>query len=192
MQARSAEHAIAQQELLRKFPSLKLTSSEANGKAAEAEPVPTTDSIDGAKTPELFLSFELFSYLLDSTFSPDQPQDEVRRRIETRAAALGFGADLWNRLAKSSEPFLKMERQRQRLAKTEPPSSGMAENGEMSDQKLLLCRARAEALVAAKAEFGEEPFLRLLYEVVAPSLHVTYIVGEATASHLRFLEEGCR
>lgn len=192
MQARSAEHAKAQREILRNFPALTLTSPEADSQAVKTKTAPRTDSIAGDKTPELFLSFELFSYLIDSTFSPDHPYNEARRRIETRAAALGFGADLWSRLEKASEPFLRMERQRQRLARTEPSTSGMAEKGEMNEQARLSCRARAEAIAAAKVEFGEEPFLRLLYEVVAPNIHVTYVVSEATADHLRFLEGGCR
>lgn len=57
---------------------------------------------------------------------------------------------------------------------------------------LAHCRSLAQALAAAKAEFGEEIFLRLLYQEVAPSVSITYSLDERTRDRLRSLENGCQ
>src|SRR5215203_6795682 len=147
--------------------------------------------IDGRQTPELFLPWELFTSLLADAFPPGAEHAELLRRpIEERAAALGFGRDLWPRLAKVAAPLLKLETDQERLG----PSPSIPTNGyELDARSLHFCRARAQAIAAAKAEFGEDPFLRLLYEALAPQVQFDYFgVDSGLADHLRFLERGCR
>jgi hypothetical protein len=151
---------------------------------------PPVETIDGRKTPELFLTWELFTDLLDRDLLADGLVGRERReRIEERAAALGFGQDLWPRLKKVAAPFIALRRQAARL----PVQSGKVTGGlQMDADGLRLCRARSRAIAAAKAEFGEEAFLRLLYEAVAPNLQITGMLAPGLAEHLRFLEGGCQ
>lgn len=140
--------------------------------------------------PLLFLRrpWELFHSLLTSGFPPDgRHQKEFRQDIEERAAALGFGADLWRRLGKLASPLLELQREDARRAKALKSPAGD------SHLTLPICRARAKALAAAKAEFGEEAFLRLLYEVIAPSLSKSSgeIEPKAAAANLLRIEGGC-
>ena len=152
---------------------------------------PSTYSVEGKDDPELFLPSELFRHLLATCFPPEG-NSSSRRRIEQRAAALGFGSDLWSRLGKVAEPLLAYDRERHKLA-MDTLRSG-AEVLEPED-RYLRCYLQADALSAAKMEFGEEAFFRLLYETVAPSLSISDSPNQSAAElakDLRYLEEGCR
>lgn len=145
-------------------------------------------SIEGRTEPELLMPTELFSALISDAFPEDGQPNEMKERIEEGAVVLGFGNDLWPRLERVTAPYLRLRKENYERA-----MAGRALTGnEDKSQQLLGCRARAEALARAKAEFGDEHFLRLLYEVVATTLSVTYTGEDGTASHLRFMEGGCR
>lgn len=151
------------------------------------------DSFNGQETPELFLPSELFENLLLRGFPPDgRHQQESRRSLEERAAALGFGADFWKRLGRAAAPYLELRRERDRLALADQRSTTEASrlNGALTPN--ALCQARHKALNDAKALFGEEVFLRLLYEAVAPNLGVAYLVEDGIEEDLRRTEGGCR
>lgn len=183
MKSRADAERVEQQKLSKSFP-LPGTDDPRTG-AEEAQP--SSDVIRGDKTPELFLTWELFHTLLTRGFSIDDERPvESRRSIEDRAVALGFGKDLWPRLEKATAPFLKLQRQDEGRAHSPFSPSATAH------EELLWCRTRAAAITAAKAEFGEEAFLRLLYEGVAPSAIKAYVFDETTAEDLRFQEGGCR
>lgn len=150
-------------------------------------------SIDGQQTPELLLPFELFNSLLSSCCSPGKENMELpRRRIEEGAAALGFGSDFWDRLKKAAAPLLSLERENFRRAMADQSGFNSEVVLKLTAQEIRLCRARANALAAAKEEFGEEPFLRLLYEVIAPSVGIDYIDKEGLPNHLRYIQGGCK
>ena len=152
---------------------------------------PSPDSIEGKENPELFLPHELFNFLLITCFPPEGDLFS-RGRIEQRAPALGLGSDFWSRLGKISEPLLDLDSKRHKLA-MEAIRSG-AEVPEV-EGPYLRCRLRADALSAAKAEFGEEVFLRLLYEAVAPSIGISGSPDQDMAEldeSLRYQEGGCR
>jgi hypothetical protein len=155
---------------------------------------PIVDRVDGNETPELFLPSELFDSLLSMGFPPDGDfQNRTQEIIEKRAVALGFGRDIWRRLNKASAPYLKLQSEYERSAGMRQPAT--AETLAMGEDELRWCRARSTALAAAKAEFGEESFLRLLYQAVAPNISKTYLVKNGYAEHSRFLlfvEGGCR
>ena len=154
------------------------------------------DMIEGEKNPELFMTFELFDQLLEMGFPPHgMNQQESRRLIEERAAALGFGQDLWDRLERAAAPFLKLQRREEELARKGLLPSRPADSAKMSPEDLHWCRERARAIAAAKAEFGEEPFLRLLYAGVTPGFSITYAthtVNLGDADRLRYVEGGCQ
>jgi hypothetical protein len=148
--------------------------------------------LKGALNPELFLPRELFIYLLMSAFPAEgYDTNEYKRMIEDRAAALGFGSDLWTRLRKVAAPVLALERKREKLARENPSAIVMKEGTEMDDDDIVLCRAQAQALAQAEAEFGKEPFLRLLYQAVTPALQTSDTLYEGVAELQSYLERGC-
>jgi hypothetical protein len=188
MKARAAKKRAEYEEMKKRAPELVADG----GPSREG-----VDSITGSETPELFLPWELFNHLLERGFSFEEEPSESRRSIDERAAALGFGRDFWPRLENIASPFLQLRRERFTRAMTgsTAPSHSVVETKhglEMNREDLLFCRTRAEALAAAKAEFGEEPFLRLLYEVVAPPIGLSYPVDKESLEQLRFLERGCQ
>ncbi|MFL6232499.1 MAG: hypothetical protein ACJ76N_05140 [Thermoanaerobaculia bacterium] len=188
MKARAEARAAKLKDFEKRFPA------PANDLfAGELKNQQNVDTIEGETNPELFLTFELFDQLLVMGFPPhSMNQKESRRLIEERAVALGFGQDLWDRLERAAAPFLKLQRREEQLARNGllPPRS---EDGtKMSPEALHWCRERARAIAAAKVEFGEEPFLRLLYAGVTPGFGVTYVLDPRAADRLRYLEGGCQ
>jgi hypothetical protein len=186
MKARASEQA-AEQKALRKF----IPRDESDPLWQIPEDSAPTMLIEGRRTPELFLTWELFNSLLSRAFPRGgESAEPLRRPIEQRAAALGFGRDLWPRLRKVAEPLLKLEAEQERLRRSPSvPASGY----KLDAWSIHLCRVRAQAIADAKAEFGEEAFLRLLYEALAPEVQLLYgAVDPELADHLRFLEGGCR
>lgn len=138
--------------------------------------------INGRDTPELFTPMELFIHFVEGAYSFDGRDQRIRRqRVEEEAAALGFGADLWQRLRRVAAPYIKLFQEDHRIAIAEKLETGPT-------PPEVLCGARRDALDAALDEFGEEAFLRLLYEVVAPPLSTSMLMPE----NLRRWEGGCR
>lgn len=181
--AREAEHQAEQESIFRRFGD-PLEGELKNMKGPPA----TAEHLDGRKAPELFLPGELFTQLINHGFSPQGGNWDVRRSrepIEERAAALGFGRDLWVRLEKVAAPYLELLRE----------SGPRRVDQEISERDIRLCQLRTRVLEAAKVEFGEESFLRLLYEAVAPNALRVYILkGPDYRQHeeqLRSLEGGC-
>jgi len=162
-------------------------------KARAPEPVSIQEIIYGSKTPELLLPIEIFDALLERGFPSNGEKEDLQRSrvwIEERAAALGYGHDFWARLEGAAASYLKLlhEADRQRPA-----------NQANTDKyKTSLCRARSQALKAAQAELGEESFLRLLYEAVAPNVAIARLLGryppdyQRYSEDLRFQERGCQ
>ena len=150
------------------------------------------DEIRGRETPELFLPMELFNALMESGFlAGEDYQAEYRERIQQRAVALGFGKDLWSRLERVTGSYLTLQRRRERLATQREPLSAK-ETAELEAISNRSCAVRARALAMAKKEFGEESFLRFLYETVAPSISISYEVNAQAAENLRRMEGGCQ
>lgn len=182
MKARVAEVRAEQHARQKLFPKIDDELFVAGDEGSRS----VMDTLDGSKHPELFFPNELFSHLLNDAFPPDREyQSESRLPLKERAAALGFGRDLWPRLEKAAAPLLKLEAERARR-RVEP-------GGE--DEAIRLCRVRAQALAAAKSEFGEEAFLRLLYEAVAPGM-AREVIGRGLVvedvDRMRYIAGGCQ
>src|SRR5436305_5908869 len=168
-------------------------AAEAAGDFAEKSRREDLDVINGRRNPELFLPVELFNILLLNAFPPGGIDPAgYRGMIEPHAAALGFGADFWLRLGRVAAPVLDFEREREKLAKTNPARLHRQEGSEINAEEISACRDRAEALVKAETEFGKEPFLRLLYDVIAPSSEVTYSLRGGIVEQARAMERGCQ
>jgi hypothetical protein len=188
MKARAEERAAEIKAFEKRFPA-----PPQNFFGAEAKNKQNVDTIRGEKHPELFLTIELFDHLLDMGFPFNGTgQQESRGLVEERAVALGFGRDLWSRLGRAVNPFLKMQRREEQFAQNGTLPSRSAGGSTMSPEALRWCQARARAIAAAETEFGKEPFLRLLYSGVTPGFSITYAVSQGTADRLRYLEGGCQ
>jgi hypothetical protein len=149
------------------------------------------DVVEGKEAPELYLPTELFSHLLRVAFPPPGAGATLpRRAIEERAASLGFTGDLWPRLEIAVAPHLDLQLGSSRLFGPAPALGGKGLFGKEATQRAQ-CRHQADALAAAKAEFGEEQFLRLLYEVVAPTVRLSYSVNWMSRAEARYIEQGC-
>jgi hypothetical protein len=188
MKARAEARAAKLKEFEKRFPA-----PPDDLFAGEVKNQQNVDTIEGETNPELFLNFELFDQLLEMVFPPNgMNQQETRRLIEERAVVLGFGQDLWDRLERVAAPFLKLQRREEQLARNGILPSRPADGTKMSPEALHWCRERARAIAAAKAEFGEEPFLRLLYAGVAPGFGITYVFDLGRGDRLRYVEGGCQ
>jgi len=177
MDARMAEDAAKREKWLQTFDG-------------EIDIPETQPSIDGRRAPELLLPHELFSALISEAFPEDGRPSEMRGPIEEGAAVLGFGSDLWTRLEKSAAPYLKLRSARYRSA-----MAALARSQSLAEDETVMrleCRARADALAKAQAEFGKDSFMRLLYEVVAPMYGIDYTGVSNEADRLRSQEGGCR
>jgi len=188
MKARAEERAARLKELEKHFPA-----PADDLFAGELKNQQNVDTIRGETNPELFMTIELFDQLLEMGFPPKgMDKQESRRLIEERAVVLGFGQDLWDRLERAAAPFLKLQRREEQLARNGLLPARPADSTKMSPEALHWCRERARAIAAAEAEFGEEPFLRLLYAGVAPGFSITYAVDPGKADRLRYVEGGCQ
>jgi hypothetical protein len=187
MAARAAEEAEKEKAFRARNPELAedpLFKTDYPGR-------PLMETIDGAETPELFMVWELFTFFVDRAFPVlGSDNSHYRQRIEQRAAALGFGHDMWTRLEVATSPFNGLMRE----ARLRPPHPAKPKKGFVMDSEdLHWCRVRAQAIANAKAEFGEEAFLRLLYEVIAPDQKVSGVyTASGLAERYRFMEGGCK
>jgi len=187
-----ADEALAEERAISKAFPASTEDVWKVGAGGSADPI--TDRIDGRKTPELFLPSELFDSLMNLGF-PQDAHDQMKTRdiVAKRAAALGFGRDMWRRLERTSAQYLSLRHKIAQSADTMQPVG--VETLAMDNDELRWCRARSSAIAAAKSDFGEEAFLRLLYLAVAPHISRTYLVKDGYAAHARFLlfvEGGCR
>jgi hypothetical protein len=127
---------------------------------------------------------------MTEAFPEDGRPSEMKSRFEEGAVVLGFGSDPWIRLERSAAPYLKLRNQVYRNAMAALARSQSFEEDKSMAQRE--CRAMTDALAKAQAKFGREPFLRLLYEVVAPVSGVGYSGESDEADSLRSREGGCR
>lgn len=184
--SRQAEYQAYKDALRKRFPEYVKRTAAPAGLVEEM--------LDGSKNPELFLPGELFDILLQRAFAPGRESANVsgfRADYQRWAAALGLGADLWDRLEEASAPYLSFLQSESRQGL---PSSADIPAKEARSQ-FRTCQARIQALEEAKVEFGEEVFLRLLYEAVAPSVREASLYPsnhQRMVDELRFQEGGCR
>jgi len=138
--------------------------------------------IDGAANPELFLPYELFTALI-AAIDPDLPESDraVHRAMFERAMkGAGFRPEkVWTDLRAATGRYFAMR---------EAVKSG----AEKSSPQVRLCKARYDAIAAARKRFGGDAFDRLLYTVVAPTLSTQGpLPSERERAGLLYLSSGC-
>jgi len=156
-----------------------------NGNAISEERAPrvaTTLSyvIDGTRNPELFTPTEVFDGLLFGFSRDARTQDDIRAAVAANLGRLQVTpAQFWDGLESVSTPYLDAVQRRQDGTSTMTASE--------------FCRARLEALSAARARFGARSFDWLMYAAVAPKMQSRYATTERDPqTSLRAREAGCR
>jgi hypothetical protein len=151
--------------------------------------------IDGARDPQLFLPWELFENLTGSL-----REDSLRDRQRLSTAITKFGwkdAEFWPTLATLTAAYrtrhaglLNLMQAMQEM----PPAERRDAEARLESENIALCGLRADALVQARAHFGEEAFQRFLYEAVAPQILISSggRADEGERRRLLYVEGGCR
>ncbi len=154
--------------------------------------------IDGDKTPEAFLPFELFNSLLGGLRGDAAFQQQRRAMLRSRITAYGFKDPdvFWGELGRIVQPHLAL------LAKSASLDDRIQRAGARDRDALqtlrhqldiTVCHSRFQALSAARRHFGQENFDRFLYSVVAPDLHtMAPVAGADAASLLTYSAGGCQ
>jgi hypothetical protein len=164
-------------------------------KADGREAVEADDHVvDGARNPEILTPFELMDSLLGvhSFLDKDRGRKEkFHREWAARRGAEHLGSGFVEELRVLFEPMIAVHYERRRVNATGEYQPVQTENRD--------CRATAEALVLARATYGEEKFHRFLYEVIAPEVSFStsssspesFYEADRWLDEWRWFEEGC-
>jgi len=147
------------------------------------------DVIDGSRNPELFLPVELFEMLVTRGYVGDTWRDDY----DLRLASAGLPGNFWHRLETIDEQYihdLRAEYEVLERGKSADESARSRIDEEVAGLTTTLCRERADALIAARNEFGVA-LDRFLYTVVAPGTAM-YFEEPQNPAQLRSAERGCR
>lgn len=138
------------------------------------------ETIDGQRHPHLFLPHELFTGLATAFTSDMSLRAKQQAYYGAGVEAFGWNREeFWTALEEVSQTFVRLR-------------YFTAPNTPVSDA--ALCRARYEALHAARERFGRAEFDRFLYTVVAPSQRQSTAADnpEMIRASLMRREAGCR
>ncbi|HEV7769012.1 MAG TPA: hypothetical protein VGQ76_28725 [Thermoanaerobaculia bacterium] len=156
---------------------------------------PLVDSFDGKTHPELFLPHEIFQNFVKLAFMTNSAREPVlHRSLMSEVRRLELPADFFERLRSVSTLYISQtwtEREiGQRLQGLRGAALSNAEKA-LAVTQADLCRSRADALSAARTEFGRERFDRFLYEVMAVNM---FSVADRLPDSelLRYAAGGCR
>lgn len=156
----------------------------------------TVDAFDGQTHPELFLPHEVFEELMELAFlASPRTSEVVRTGFLPEVRQHGLPPDFWQRLQAASTVYLADNRAVRDLLDTDSPRLSTPARQRMEETLELrhgdACRSRADALAAARKEFGRERFDRFLYEVIAVNMFYT-ADRLLDPEVLRQGERGCR
>jgi hypothetical protein len=157
--------------------------------------VPDVDAFDGKTHPELFLPHEVFRNVIGLAFLADPRTGEVvRRGYRSDVERHGLPADFWDRLRSVSTIYISDATAEHNIGRSLHQLSGLARRRAeetLALKRIDLCRSQADALTAARREFGRERFDRFLYEVFAVDMfHASDRLLDPAL--LRRAEAGCR
>lgn len=154
------------------------------------------DVVEGQRDPDLFLPWELWGWLVETSFGQErQLQEDFQAARLERARDLDLGPDFWDRLEEVSSSYVRSLAELKALALE---ARGLQGDDRASDDRrveqleIAACRARVESLDFARRTFGRETLDRFLYEAVAPGIGIFSVGAETSAEHLRFVARGCR
>jgi hypothetical protein len=155
----------------------------------------------GGFDPTILAPIELVQYVTLTFNAPGERQEKVRREWTSRGAAQLLGEDFWGHLQRAFAEPIRIDYEERRIGRS-PAKERDAIRRARDPERFAdggECAARAEAVVVARALWGEA-FDRFLYEVVAPG--VNYYTSssdpklladpEHWLDHWRWMEGGCR
>jgi hypothetical protein len=162
---------------------------------SNADAQSSADRFDGKSHPELFLPHEVFRSLMTLAFlGPARNGERFRKGLTPEVVRLGLQQDFWERLRSVSAVYLSDSWSEADLGASLREQSGKARRDAertLSLKQLDVCRSRADAIAAARKEFGSERFDRFLYEVIAVNkFHSEHRLPAPEV--LRWAEAGCR
>ncbi|HYI08682.1 MAG TPA: hypothetical protein VEK57_06400 [Thermoanaerobaculia bacterium] len=171
------------------------TVDPSNPVSTNTESQPLKDAFDGKSHPELFLPFEVFRQVIKLAFTGDPRHGQlIRDGLMPEVERLGLPRDFWERFRSVSAIHTADLWALDDLGAGVREQSGPARRRAEQAQTLKhddVCRSRADALAAARKEFGRERFDRFLYEVIAVNMfHAADRVPDPAL--LRKIEGGCR
>jgi len=155
----------------------------------------SADRFDGKSHPELFLPHEVFRSLMTLAFlGPARNGERFREGLMPEVTRLALPRDFWERLRSVSAVYLSDSWAEADLGASLRQQSGRARRDAeraLSLKQLEVCRSRADAIAAARKEFGSEDFDRFMYEVIAvKKFHSEQRLPAPEV--LRWAESGCR
>jgi len=157
--------------------------------------VRSADDFNGQTHPELFLPGEVFRSLINmSVLSPPRSSQLVRKGLMREVKKHGLPPDFWERLQNVSAIYVADSWAERDLGESLHETTGAARaqvQTKLALKQTDVCRSRADALAAARKEFGRERFDRFLYGAIA----INKFRSETelpTAEILRWSEGGCR
>ena len=153
------------------------------------------DFISGKEHPELLLPWELFDNMMRMAYADDPEVRSIFREAKSSSlTASGLPPDFWIRLEAISVAYLSDSTQLRDLHKRRVGNAAVHRRIAVQSAGLenLKCRDRADAIAAARHEFGEK-FDQFLYTGVAPSMFISIArLGQASQAREREIEGGCR
>lgn len=158
-------------------------------RSVEANP-PEVNVVIGRRNPELLLPWEIFSYLIDTAYAPDQGRSNQFRRAFEAGGPLP--PELWDRLASCLVRYLSERDSEEALLPRDSGGDRVLEGSRRTQIQELhrqRCATRQLALTCARQQFGDRVFDRFLYQRVAPRV---FRFWDGDAASLRFIEGGCR
>lgn len=153
------------------------------------------DVIVGSRNPELLLPWELHRFLMANAFYSDPDVAAAwRRRIAGQSKSSRITALFWSKLEEVSTDYLRDQSSSREFAARMAGSNASTRDA-LREQVVAvdstLCFERMLALRRAYEVFGEEWFVRFLYEAVSPDLTI-FSEDPMPAEQHRFVSRGCK
>ena len=153
--------------------------------------------IVGRRNPELFMPFELFTFLIEGGFNEDARQRENFRKSHASVVArTGLQPEkFWELVELASTDYIANMRHEQTLAhklnRANTDDERMALRQQIKNNQPPQCAQRAAALAAAARRIGRTAFYQVLYEGIAPTITVGSTEPDLAARY-RFVAGGCQ
>src|SRR3954452_20080641 len=174
-------------------PSLRAERLKAAGKSNASSPI---DNIDGSKSPELFLPWEVHRFLLATAFYDDPAVAKAwRMRFANAVPDLNISDDFWTTLEKASSEYLSQQRQIETLSADMQNAMRRGDEVVAIRHRIVVkqhaqCAERLHALETISNVIGVSRFNEFLYRAVAPNLTITGV--PASSDKLLFVARGCK
>jgi len=173
----------------------RIASSEASARVRPlAAGAGYTEGIDGHQTPELFLPYELFDFLLWGLSADTKRHEYAHRLLDPKIRTFGHNPDeFWATIGSVAEPYIsarEIHRQRRQNSTIFTTSTGKKVFIPIDRE---VCAARLSALQQARRSLGGKDFDRFLYSAVAPEFKTSE--GGNTSDRgeqLRYMAGGCQ